>query len=100
MEATLKHSLEVAKQLELVFTTHEYHVGIAGGVLYKDGIRKDIDLIIYSHTPKNHVTESKVIPVLISMGFEISKITDVRYTERNIIITSYKGTRIDFFLLN
>jgi hypothetical protein len=39
--------VELAREVESVCVPHGCHVALTGGVLYKDGPRKDCDLIFY-----------------------------------------------------
>ena len=39
--------VELAREVEAVCVPHGCHVALTGGVLYKDGPRKDCDLIFY-----------------------------------------------------
>lgn len=43
-------AIELATKLEhfLIDNDYKMHVGLTGGVLYKEGVRKDIDLLVYN----------------------------------------------------
>lgn len=44
----LETALELCTLLEAHLAPQELHVGLTGGTLYKDGERKDIDLLVYT----------------------------------------------------
>lgn len=44
---TTKKAIALSKQLELIAPSHGGHVALTGGTLYKDGDRKDVDILIY-----------------------------------------------------
>lgn len=46
---TQKEAIFLARDVQDIIEAFGYHVGLTGGTLYKNGARKDIDLIIYPH---------------------------------------------------
>ena len=44
---TLEHALRVVCDIESFCPVFGFHVALTGGVLYKDGPRKDLDLLFY-----------------------------------------------------
>lgn len=47
MNATLKDAVKLCRLMELITPSFGAHVALTGGSLYKDGERKDIDIILY-----------------------------------------------------
>ncbi len=47
MSWTQQHAIEVARAVEAVCPAFGCHVALTGGTLYKDGERKDLDLLFY-----------------------------------------------------
>ena len=45
---TIDEALEFAKLVEQIVSKLNHHIGLTGGCLYKNGKRKDIDIILYS----------------------------------------------------
>lgn len=48
-EVELVHGVSVCKLLEPIAARCGFHVALTGGTLYKQGARKDIDVILYTH---------------------------------------------------
>jgi hypothetical protein len=44
---TLSHGVWICTLIESVAPRFGFHTGLTGGVLYKDGPRKDIDVVLY-----------------------------------------------------
>lgn len=44
---TREQAVELCMQLEPIAAKHGGHVALTGGTLYKDGPRKDLDILIY-----------------------------------------------------
>lgn len=45
----LKQAIAVAKLIEPIAKQHGAHIGLTGGICYKEGARKDVDFIVYRH---------------------------------------------------
>jgi hypothetical protein len=48
-EISQSYALKLCARMEEVVSPHGAHVALTGGCLYKDGARKDADIIIYKH---------------------------------------------------
>lgn len=44
---TRDKAISLARELEMVCIKHRCHIALTGGLLYKDGERKDADFVIY-----------------------------------------------------
>jgi len=65
----LQHGLQLTKHLYEVFD-RKYFVGLTGGLVYRDGPRKDIDIIIYRHRGQLRFEMMGLKDLLIKAGFE------------------------------
>jgi hypothetical protein len=70
---TQREALDLVKKIEGFAPNYGYHVGLTGGVLYKEGERKDIDVIFYPHNgPDNVVNPQGLTDALLNnMGIVI-----------------------------
>lgn len=108
MSWTHTRGIRFAIDLERALNPLGYHVGITGGCLYKDGLRKDLDLIIYPHNLVNGdravIDPDQIIPILRKMGFEDknSYTTEEISSDLPRVWCSYTpdGDTVDFFLLD
>ena len=48
-QVTLVDALAIAADIENVAASCDCHIGLTGGILYKQGPRKDIDFVVYKH---------------------------------------------------
>lgn len=61
---TLKKAIAVAKLIEPIAREHGAHIGLTGGVCYKEGARKDVDFIVYRHqVPPENPAYIEEVPV-------------------------------------
>lgn len=94
MSTKLDLALNLAPQLEELASKHGFHIGLTGGVLYKEGDRKDIDFVLYEalndRSNVKHDSREKFITELVNLGFVTYAIH--RCTTR----MDYHGTRFDF----
>ena len=69
-----------------------YFPALTGGLLYKDGERKDIDIVLYRHRQKlSSFTNQDFIPSLLSLGVTIIS------THGFVTKCEWKGFSIDIF---
>lgn len=47
---TLEEAVTLARLLEPIAQGNKMHVALTGGCLYKDGSRKDADIVVYRHS--------------------------------------------------
>lgn len=66
---TLESALPVVKLVEAVAPDFGCHVALTGGVLYKDGFRKDLDLLFYRIRQVNKIDEDGLLDKLETFGF-------------------------------
>ena len=63
----LEKAVQIAKILEKGLPDR-MHIGLTGGTLYKEGERKDIDFVIYSHKCYEQIDTNKLQSKLVSLG--------------------------------
>lgn len=78
--ATLQQGVEFGRFLESVASTTGLHVGLTGGCLYKGGIRKDVDFVVYSHDENEHIDVRKA--KFLSVLEELDTVGNLRDFER------------------
>jgi hypothetical protein len=47
MSWSTKEAVDLCRLVESVAPAHGFHVALTGGLLYKDGYRKDADIVLY-----------------------------------------------------
>lgn len=75
MNWTHERAVLVATRIEQIAPQCDCHVALTGGCLYKDGPRKDLDLLFYSIRQKPSVNKPKLLTKLKELGFKIGKDT-------------------------
>ena len=65
------------------------HIALTGGCLYKEGVRKDIDIILYRRKPEVEINQAKLVEFLISLD-----ITHIREFGR-VLKARWEGVEID-----
>lgn len=68
---TQAEALEVCKAVEPIVACCNVHVGLTGGTLYKDGERKDLDLLFYRVRQTPAIDVGTLFTYLEAMGFTI-----------------------------
>lgn len=67
--------IDICRALYEKLAPHGYFPALTGGLLYKDGERKDCDIVIFRHRQMNEPFETQEInELLIDCGF-----TDIRH---------------------
>ncbi len=65
----LEKAIYIAKFLESKLPD-KMHIGLTGGTLYKEGERKDIDFVVYSHKCYETINTSLLAGLLILIGLK------------------------------
>ena len=68
MNWTQKHAIELARLVEAQCQPAGCHVALTGGCLYKDGERKDCDLLFYRIRQKSHIDMKLLFETLGRLG--------------------------------
>lgn len=79
------------QKIESMAPLHGAHVALTGGVLYKDGVRKDLDLLFYRIRQVKKIDETTLIGNLQDLGLVIGK------THGWVTKATYEGKGIDLF---
>lgn len=74
--ATLQDGLDLCKELNRVLRPIGFFPALTGGLVYKEGKRKDIDIVIYRHRQLNPImpeldSHNKIVKALNSVGVTI-----------------------------
>lgn len=70
---TLENARELIVKIESFAPKFGAHVALTGGVLYKEGLRKDIDIVFYRIRQAPVIHETDLINALKEIGFDIIK---------------------------
>lgn len=98
----LSEGVALAKKLEKALESCGYHVALGGGVLAKDGIRKDLDLFIYPHKAPDTFGGGWLWEALSSCGITHNQYRDhSNYGDAKVVHQcKYRdGRTIDLFLV-
>lgn len=68
MNANQSLAVVLCRAIEAVAPEFGCHVALTGGCLYKDGDRKDIDLIFYRIRQVDEINRAGLIPALCKLG--------------------------------
>ncbi len=68
---TQSEALELARLIEAVAPAHGAHVALTGGLLYKDGPRKDADFLFYCIRQRDRIDENALLAALADIGLLI-----------------------------
>lgn len=84
-------AIQVCRMLEDISPVYGCHVALTGGCLYKDGRRKDADILFYRIRQVKAIDEIGLIAKLREIGFEIVKRSGW------VLKVKYEGRPIDMF---
>ena len=85
---TLEDALPLIRKIEEVCPRADCHVALTGGILYKEGPRKDLDIIFYRDRTKR-IKGTKLLKILKKLDILVYK--DYGW----MLKAMYKGRRID-----
>lgn len=88
---TLDEAIRLIKQIELFAPDYGCHVALTGGLLYKDGPRKDLDILFYRIRQKPKIDEEKLLEALKSLDIHIER------TIGWVTKAKHNGKSIDLF---
>lgn len=99
-------AIELCGLLELIAPQFGAHVALTGGTLYKEGARKDVDILFYRIRQRPEIDDVGLLDALVKLGFVIGHDTgwccktmfkdrpvDLLFPERNL-------SNIDPLILN
>lgn len=68
---TLSEAVALCRKVEAVCPAYGCHVALTGGTLYKDGARKDTDLLFYNIRQVDALGRESLLLALQGIGFEM-----------------------------
>ena len=89
---TLDEAVTLCKRVELVCPVADCHVALTGGVLYKEGPRKDLDLLFYRVRQSAKIDMDLLWPLL-EKGANIKKVSGFGWCYK----CTHNGKSIDCF---
>lgn len=90
---TQAEALRLCRRVEEYAPLYGYHVGLTGGCLYKDGWRKDCDLIFYEIYKGEPPNVEKLFESMERHGFKLGK--EHGWLRKAI----YEGKPVDCFFM-
>jgi len=84
-------AVELCRQLEDIAPEFGGHIALTGGCLYKDGARKDVDIMVYRSTDEPPFRWDDFFKHVASIG--ITLVHDFGFCKK----ASYRNMTIDFF---
>jgi len=67
---TQTEAIELCRVIELICPAHGCHVALTGGLLYKQGERKDCDILFYRIRQVKEIDQERLWEALALIGFE------------------------------
>lgn len=91
MAWTQKEAIDLCRKIEAICPQYGCHVALTGGTLYKDGERKDCDILFYRIRQTPEIEMDGLLTALARIGVEFSQGYGwcVKFT--------YEGKKIDAF---
>lgn len=90
---TIDEAVELAKLVEDVIPQYGYHVALTGGLLYKDGPRKDCDLVLYRDGNERYELRNMLDKLETILNFDTQPDTQYRVHK-----ATWRGKPVDLFL--
>lgn len=87
---TQAEAIDLCRQVEAICPAFNCHVALTGGLLYKDGPRKDCDILFYS-VRGTEIDKDGLRLALIDIGFDT--FIDYGFVQK----TKYNGKPVDVF---
>ena len=98
---SLNEAIAWIQQNEPLAASVGWHLGLTGGVLFRNGSDKDLDVICYKHNEEiNHVTPERLIEKLrLTTSMHINQHKDYP-TSKNLYICWANSKRFDIFIMS
>lgn len=84
-------AIDLCRQIEALAPNYGCHVALTGGLLYKDGPRKDADILLYRIRQSPAIDADGLFAALEALG--ITKISGFGWCHK----AEWRGKKIDFF---
>lgn len=89
---TTEEAIVLAKKVEAICPPFGYHVALTGGLLYKEGPRKDCDLVLYQTGSWNKGYKfQELLDKLGTIGIAVKEKDDIQYCYK----AKYEGKSLD-----
>lgn len=88
---TLEAAVSLCRKVEAIAPAFACHVALTGGTLYKDGERKDCDIMFYRVRQQPDVDKSGLLLALEAMGFTLGP--QFGWVQKAV----YEGKPVDLF---
>lgn len=99
----IEKAITLCRELEAIVRPFGWHVGLTGGCLYKDGDRKDVDVIVYPHDPAKRPNRSRMIDA-VSRAIGVDDFVDGPFepscANKDIVVLKGEHCRVDLFILS
>jgi hypothetical protein len=91
MTWTREEAMALCRELERLAPTNGAHIGLTGGLLYKEGPRKDCDIIIYRIRQVERIDADSLFEAFATVG--VNKTGGFGWCHK----AEWRGKPIDFF---
>lgn len=91
MQWDQSEAIELCREIEVFCPAFGCHVALTGGCLYKDGLRKDADILFYRIRQVSEINIDGLFAALETLGIE--KTGGFGFVHKAL----YRGKGIDFF---
>lgn len=90
---TLEEAVALCQLLEDVAPLCGCHIALTGGCLYKQGPRKDVDIVVYRIRQADKIDGPKFMQWLVDLGFKLKQ----GAADCWLMTAEYRGKPVDFF---
>jgi len=70
---TQAEAIELCRKIEAICPEYGAHVALTGGTLYKDGLRKDADILFYNIRQVKEIQREDLLYALEEIGISLGK---------------------------
>jgi hypothetical protein len=88
---TQAQAIDLCRKIEAIAPTYGCHVALTGGTLYRDGERKDADILLYRIRQIEHINVDGLMNAMREIGVEPGR--DYGWCYK----ATFRGRNIDFF---
>lgn len=102
MKYTIQDAVDAARLIEPELARRGLHVAIGGSLMYRGDSEKDIDLIVYSHNPRETLSQTVLASVeaaALVAGFSVDRErTGSGRRNREVLVTWWGEKRVDLII--
>jgi hypothetical protein len=96
---SLDEGLVIARHFEAIAAPAGYHVALGGSVMYAGKSKKDLDLIVYPHDLRGAHNKDTFLKLVKKAGAVNIFQTDREYVNKDVVLCTFLGERVDLFFL-